>query len=64
MGICTAFFKAVNNPENRQSNGDLNWNYVDADCYMDCKPTNDCAHYIAFNQLAAEYEVKFGVQSQ
>ena len=64
MGICTAFLKAVKRPENRQANGDINWNFIDADCYMDCKPTDDASHYVAFNNLATEYEAKFGKQIQ
>jgi hypothetical protein len=59
-----AFQKAVNNPENRQSNGHINWNFVDADFYMDLKPSNDAEHYAVFEQLATDFEAINGVQTQ
>ena len=31
--LLTAFTKAIQNPENKE-NGSVNWNFVDADCYM------------------------------
>jgi hypothetical protein len=34
--------KAVANPENILEDGKINWNYVDADCYMAINPTAAC----------------------
>jgi hypothetical protein len=31
----SVFATAVVNPENLNSDGSVNWNYVDADCFMD-----------------------------
>ena len=30
-----AFDKAINNPENFHEDGSVNWNFIDADVYMD-----------------------------
>ena len=38
LKVSQAFNKAVSNPENIQANGHVNWNYVDADVYMDVGP--------------------------
>jgi len=58
-----AFNKAVSNPENFQSNGLIDWNYVDSDVYMDMKPADQLlysAHddriYEQFNYLVTQYE--------
>ena len=59
-----SFLRAVNSPENKQSNGHINWNFIDADFYMDLKPTNDAEHYAVFEQLATDYEAVHGVQQQ
>ncbi len=59
-----SFEKAVNSPENVQSNGHINWNFVDADFYMDLKPENDAEHYAVFEQLATDFEAINGVQTQ
>ena len=39
--MARSFNKAVSNPENIQSNGHVNWNYVDADVYMDVGPRGE-----------------------
>ena len=36
--LLTAFTKAIQNPDNFNEDGSVNWNFVDADCYMDVKP--------------------------
>ena len=64
MNIREAFEKAVNKPENIQANGDVNWNYIDADVYMDVKPTDSESHYAEFNRLADTFETQFGKQIQ
>ena len=44
-----SFYKAVTNSENINEDGSINWNFVDADVYMDIKPTNVKEHYEKFN---------------
>jgi hypothetical protein len=34
--------KAVMRDENRLEDGGINWNFVDADCYMTINPTRQC----------------------
>lgn len=64
----TAFELAVNNTENRQENGDISWNFVDADVYMDMHQLNssvpDSDHYAKFEYMADQYEAKHGKQLQ
>ena len=59
-----SFQRAVKSTENTQSNGHINWNFVDADFYMDLKPENDAEHYAVFEQLATDFEAINGVQQQ
>mgnify|MGYP001176467808 FL=1 len=64
MDISTAFNQAVNRAENIQQNGHVNWNYIDADVYMDVQPTDSESHYAKFNALADQYELLHGKQVQ
>ena len=64
MDISTAFNQAVNRPENIQKNGHVNWNYIDADVYMDVQPTDSKTHYEKFEQLADQFESLHGKQIQ
>ena len=59
-----SFDTAVNNPENIQRNGHVNWNFIDADVYMDMQPIDDKAHYKAFNFLGDKFEQLNGKQIQ
>jgi len=70
-----AFNAAVTNPENIQSNGSVNWNYVDADVYMAVGPSTQGlegaaerslinSHYAQFDVLCRAYEQANGVQTQ
>ena len=69
--MARSFNKAVSNPENIQSNGHVNWNFVDADVYMDVgprgadgNPANNQKHYAMFDVLADEFEKANGKQIQ
>ena len=74
--MAQAFNRAVTNPDNIQSNGAVNWNYVDADVYMAVGPkthnnTNTPAelslintHYALFDVLCNAYEQANGAQVQ
>jgi hypothetical protein len=68
LDIRQSFNQAVSNPENIQDNGDVNWNYVDADVYMDMHQFGEsqpnAGHYEKFNQLADHYESIHGKQVQ
>jgi hypothetical protein len=57
--LLTAFTKAIQNPENKE-NGSVNWNFVDADCYMDLCRSDWSAEenkdfYEQFDYLAFTY---------
>ena len=53
------FNTAVNNPENINSDNTINWNFVDADCYMEVGKLfkDDKEFYDIFDTLATEYEL-------
>ena len=60
-----AFNKAVSNPENIQSNGLIDWNYVDSDVFMDTRSDDEdismasaesVRHYDQFDYLITQYE--------
>ena len=59
--LLTAFTKAIQNPDNFNEDGSVNWNFVDADCYMDIKPDGGPlfeegqAYVDQFNYLADFY---------
>ena len=59
---------AIELDENKNEDGSINWNFVDADVYMDMNQlhssTPDSDHYAKFELLASEYEAKHGVQLQ
>ena len=46
--------EAIDLDENKNEDGSSNWNFVDADAYMDCKNLfrSDADFYEAFNFLA------------
>ena len=73
--MAQAFNRAVTNPENIQSNGAVNWNYVDADVYMAVGPSTQGlegaaerslinTHYALFDVLCNAYEQANGPQVQ
>lgn len=73
--MAQAFNRAVTNPENIQSNGSVNWNYVDADVYMAVGPSTHGiegpaerslinTHYALFDVLCNAYEQANGPQVQ
>lgn len=73
--MAQAFNRAVTNPDNIQSNGAVNWNYVDADVYMAVGPSTHGlegpaerslinTHYALFDVLCSAYEQANGVQTQ
>ena len=71
LNVSQAFNRAVSNPENIQTNGSVNWNWVDADVYMDVgpvdtdgNPISNQEHYAMFDVLASAYEKANGKQIQ
>ena len=73
--MAQAFNRAVTNPVNIQSNGSVNWNYVDADVYMAVGPSTHGtegpaerslinSHYALFDVLCNAYEQANGPQVQ
>ena len=62
-----SFNKAVSLVENLQLDGSVNWNYIDADVYMDMsakKLLDDKWYMVWFDKLASDYEAANGVQVQ
>ena len=64
-----SFNKAVSLSENLQLDGSVNWNWVDADVYMDMHQFGDGDntnkdHYVMFDMLCDAYETANGVQVQ
>ena len=44
---------AINNADNYNEDGSINWSFVDADCYMDCRALykNDKEYYDTYGDL-------------
>lgn len=58
--LIVSFQNAVNNPENLDERGEINWNFVDADIHMDAGDaglTLPEDYHIIFNDLADEFEL-------
>lgn len=54
------FNQAINNTENLNDDGSINWNFVDADCYMAVGKLykDSTSFYEDFNDLADTHEAK------
>ena len=57
--VKNAIIASVANPENRNEDGSINWNFVDADLWMDGVITNEnqTEAYEVFNTVADELEL-------
>ena len=67
LSMKQSFNKAVSLSENLQLDGSVNWNWVDADVYMDMHPNGDGnstnqLHYEMFDLLCDAYERANGIQ--
>ena len=70
--LARAFNKAVSLDENLYEDGSVNWNYVDADLFMEFGPRDteinerylSELHYEMFELLADAYERANGIQKQ
>ena len=51
----SVFATAVVNPENLNADGSVNWNYVDADCFMDADGDSIADYMTQFDALATSY---------
>lgn len=57
LGFAVAFNEAVGNTENRNEDGTVNWDYVDADVYREVGSFYPGAVYTKlFDDCADEYE--------
>ena len=61
MNLAQTFFTAIQKPENWYINNGMatiHWNYVDADCYMECGAqfANSHSFYDEFDALCEIYE--------
>jgi len=55
--VIDCFNKAIDNPENIQADGSINWNFVDSDMYMELNMYYDGEYITAcFDACADEYE--------
>ena len=51
----SVFATAVVNPENLNADGSVNWNYVDADCFMDADGDSIPDYMTQFDALATSH---------
>jgi len=58
LAVIKAVTKALGSTENYNADGSVNWNFVDADVFMDIKPAEHDvdAHYEMFNRFASVVE--------
>ena len=64
LAVIKAVTKALGSTENYNIDGSVNWNYVDADVFMDIKPAEHefDTHYEMFNRFASVVEAGILVQ--
>lgn len=55
--VVESFDRAIKNPENINTDGTINWNFVDADMNLDCGFYSASYIYECFEVLADEYEL-------
>jgi len=58
--------EAADKAENINADGTINWNYVDADCYMSGTPklfANDEMYYEAFDEIVNNYVAEMREES-
>jgi hypothetical protein len=56
LAVIKSVTKALGSIENYNADGSVNWNFVDADVYMDIDPADDDTHYEMFNRFASVVE--------
>ena len=58
IAVIKSVTKALGSTENYNANGSVNWDFVDADVFMDINPADDDidAHYEMFNRFASVVE--------
>ena len=51
---------AIDKDENKKADGSINWNFVDADAYMDCKNLfrSDADFYEAFDDIGDKIQAE------
>ena len=52
--------EAIDLDENKKEDGSINWNFVDADAYMDCKYLfrSDADFYEAFDDIGSKIQAE------
>lgn len=55
--VVESFDRAIKNPENINTDGTINWNFVDVDMNSDCGFYSASYIYECFEVLADEYEL-------
>jgi len=58
LAVIKSVTKALGSLENYNADGSVNWDFVDADVYMDINPVDSDveAHYEMFNRFASAVE--------
>lgn len=56
LAVIKSVTKALGSIENYNADGSVNWDFVDADVYMDINPADVDAHYEMFNRFASLVE--------
>ena len=58
LAVIKSVNKALDSSENYNADGSINWDFVDADVYMDINPADADvdAHYEMFNRFASAVE--------
>jgi hypothetical protein len=56
LAVIKSITTALASLENYNADGSVNWNFVDADVYMDINPADDDTHYEMFNRFASVVE--------
>ena len=60
--VIDCFNKAIDDPQNINADGSINWNFVDADLYgSEHRPNSDNEYYNLFNSIAIQYELSNGI---
>ena len=59
LKVVKAFNTAIKNPTNWYTDGDVNWDFVDADMFLECNPKTkkqESQFYRMFDDLADDFE--------
>jgi len=66
LAVIKSVTKALGSKKNYNADYSVNWNFVDADVFMDINPADDDidAHYEMFNRFASVVEAGIAAQGE